>query len=132
MVFPLFHSSLPVAPSSAYTTAGTDFCDRCDAIILASLLRNSPVDTAKTTPLITSGAMGDVRSRDTQPGSSDTAPFCPTTFHATIAPLVTAPLVVESLASGDTDPAIGARIQRVPAASCQVESAPAWKSLAVA
>src|SRR5437764_14517432 len=46
-------------------------------------------------------------SRDVQPFSSDTAPFCSTTFHA------------------ETALEVGARSQRVPSVSCQVESAPA-------
>src|ERR1017187_8859314 len=91
MVFPLFHNSLPVAASSAQTTAGTEALVRCAAVILPSLPRTSPLDTAKTTPLITSGVNGDTRSRDTHPGSSAAPRPCSTTFQATIAPLVTAP-----------------------------------------
>src|SRR5512133_51959 len=127
IVLPLLQSSLPVAPSSAYTTAGTDFCARCAAVIFASLVRNSPLDTANTTPLITSGVNGDTMSREAHPGSSVPESV---SFHATIAPLVTVPFAA-SLASAETAPALGARIQRVPAASCHVESAPAMKSSAL-
>src|SRR5689334_16160467 len=67
MVLPLFHISLPVAPSRAYSTA---------------FVRASPPDRAKTTPFTIMGGRGEARSRDTHPDSSAGAPLCSTSFQA--------------------------------------------------
>src|SRR5262249_43244830 len=119
IVVPLFHNSLPVVPSSAYKTARDERCARCAAVILRSWVRNSPLEVAKTTPLMIVGGSGETRSRDAQPGCSVGAPFCSTTFQATTAPWVTAPLVVNP-ASTASGPTVGASTQRVPLASCQL------------
>ena len=52
----------------------------------------------------------------------------PVTLNVTIAPVVTAPLVIVNFASGVGEPLDGTAIQRVPSASCQVASAPGVKS----
>src|SRR5579863_4278513 len=62
MVLPLFHNSLPVAPSRACRTAFGEF------------------ETAKTTPLTMMGGNGDCSSADVQP--SLTAGESPSTFQA--------------------------------------------------
>src|SRR4051794_7084581 len=90
MVWPEFHSSLPVAPSRAYNTAGDERFTRSATLSLES--RFSPLASANTTPLITMGATGEFRSREAQPGCSEIAPPCSVPSHATTAPLVTVPL----------------------------------------
>src|SRR5262245_35580382 len=132
MVVPLDHSSLPVVPSSAYRTARDERLARSAAVTRGSLERNSPLEVTKTTPLMIVGVNGETRSREAQPGSSASAPFCSTIFQATTAPLVTGPLVEANPASADCEPAVGARIQRVPLRSCQLASAPGAKSAAFA
>src|SRR5262249_53903748 len=129
IVVPLFQSSLPVVPSSAYRTACDERCARCAAVILLSPERNSPLEVTKTTPLMIVGGSGETSSREAQPGCSVGAPFCSTTFQATTAPLVTA---VWKPASAACPSSVGARIQRMPPASCQLASAPGVKSPAFA
>src|SRR5207249_825169 len=68
IVLPLDHSSLPVAASSAYRTAGDE------------------PETAKTTPFRMIGVSGETMSREIHPGCRVGAPAWSTTFHATIAP----------------------------------------------
>ena len=102
-MLPLLHNSLPVRPSSAYSTACADF----DTVVFTSLDRNSPLDTANTTPLTTIGGKSETRSRDDQPCSIAGTPFWSTTFNAAM-------WFPE-----------GASTQRVPSASCQVANAPA-------
>src|SRR5262245_29284406 len=121
IVVPLFHSSLPVSPSRAYRIAGDERRARSAAIILLSLVRNSPPEVTKTTPLMIVGGSGEVRSREAQAGCSVGAPFCSTIFQATTAPFVAALLNPRSAAC---EPTAGARIQRAPLASCQLASAP--------
>src|SRR4029079_9615137 len=106
-----------------YSTAGGERCARIAAPTFASPVRYSPLDTAKTTPLTIIGVSGDVRSRDVQPGCSASAPPSSATLNAAIAPFVTIPLAA-GFAPALIAPAIGARIQRVPCASCQLASAP--------
>src|ERR1700690_951554 len=130
MVLPLFHSSFPVAESRPYSTAGDDRLARSAAASLLSLERNSPLERAKITPLITIGVRGDTISRETHPGCSAGAPFCSTTFQATTAPFVTAPFVAVNPASEATGPTAGASIQRAPSESCQLARAPGAKSAA--
>src|SRR5258708_3415213 len=96
--------------------------------MVTSLVRNSPLDTAKTTPLTMAGGSGEIMSRETHPGSIAGAPFCSTTFHATIAPFFTSPLVAANPAPATAGPAAGASTQRVPAISCQLARAPAVNS----
>src|SRR5580658_5624705 len=62
MLFPLFHNSLPVAPSRACKTALGEF------------------ETAKTTPLTTIGAIGAAISAEVQPACK--AGESPSTFQA--------------------------------------------------
>src|SRR5881296_3259610 len=100
-------------PSRAYRTAGDDCCARCAAESRLSFERSSPLDSTKTTPLITIGGKGETMSRDTQPGCRAGAPFWSTTFHATMAPLVTLPLVTVNAASEATGPAVGASTHRI-------------------
>src|SRR5438067_1099920 len=90
---PLFQSSLPVVASSAYNTAGLERWARCAAVTRPSSVRYSPLDSANTTPLTIIGATGDVRSRDTQAGSSVAPPAASTTVYATMAPFDTVPFV---------------------------------------
>src|SRR5437868_15551528 len=97
MVLPLFQNSLPLAASRANSTACDDRCARCAALIWLSLVCNSPLAAANTTPLTTIGVSGEAISRDTHPGCKTVAPFCSASFHAAI------------------PPERGARIQRVPA-----------------
>src|SRR5260370_5298018 len=92
IALPLFHSSFPVAASSAYRVA-------CPL----------PEDSANTTPLRIND-VGEIMSREVQPGCRVGALFCSTSVHATIAP------------------AAGASSQRVPARSCQLANGPAVKS----
>src|SRR5262249_51715226 len=96
---------------------------RCVAVTLLSLERNSPLEVTKTTPLMIVGTSGATKSRETQPGCRVGAPFCSTIFQATTAPLVTTPLVDWNPNSSACVPTVGARIQRVPLASCQLASA---------
>src|SRR5580658_2705429 len=103
---PLFHKLLPVTPSSAYTTAGTERWALWAAVILASSVRNSPLDAAKTTPLIISGVRGATISGDVQAFSSDSVLPWIATFHDI------------------TALAVAARRYGEPAASCQFASAP--------
>src|SRR2546426_11593422 len=105
MASPLFHNSLPVALSSAYRTA---FEER-SAITLALLERNSPLESANTTPLTIAGGSGEIMSRDTQPRRSVVAPFSSTIWNATIPPFLISP----------AEPA-GASTQRTPDGSCQL------------
>src|SRR5215475_14435211 len=125
IVVPLFQSSLPVTPSSAYRTARDERCARCAEVNLPSPERNSPPEVTKTTPLIIVGGSGETRSREAQVGCNVSAPFCSTSFQATTAPLGAAPLNPRSAACA---PAAGARIQRAPLGSCQLASAPGAKS----
>src|SRR5215467_1900681 len=97
---------------------------RSAAVILLSLVRNSPLEVTKITPLMIVGGSGVTRSREAQAGSSAGAPFCSTSFQATTAPFVTAPLNPRSPREEDCAPATGASIQRPPPASCQLASAP--------
>src|SRR5690242_5036334 len=105
MVLPLVHIDCPVSGSSAYKTAGLDFPARSAALVFESP-RNSPLDNANSTPSITSGGSGEIISLDVQPFSHASAPLLSTTFQAVSAVLA------------------GARIQRTPAGSCQLVSAP--------
>src|SRR6185436_17556942 len=109
MVVPLFQSSLPVLPSSAYKTAG---------------LAAEPPERAKTRPFTTMGGSGAVRSRDAQPGWSDSLPPWSTTLNATTAPLLTLPLAAGKPADELSAPVELARIQRSPSTS-QLARAPA-------
>src|SRR5262245_18789017 len=86
MVAPLDQSSLPVAPSSAYSTAFPDCLARAAAVSLASAERNSPLDVAKTTPLMMVGGNGETSSREVHPVSNAGVPFFSTIFQATSAP----------------------------------------------
>src|SRR5262249_703527 len=119
--------ALPILPSSAYRTARDERCARCANGALPSPERNSPPEVTKTTPLIIVGGSGDTRSREAHAGCNVSAPFCSTSFQATTAPLVTAPL---KPSSGACAPTPGARTQRAPLASCQLASAPGAKSAA--
>src|SRR5215510_2006684 len=94
---------------------------RSAAVILLSLVRNSPPEVTKTTPLMIVGGSGETRSREAQAGCNVSAPFRSTTFQATTAPFVTALLNPRSAAC---EPTVGASIQRAPLASCQLASAP--------
>ena len=67
MALPLFHSSRPLDPSNAYSTGDDAF------------------ETANTTPLITTGVMGEAISRDVQPGWSAGEPSWSATFQAATA-----------------------------------------------
>src|SRR5581483_3755405 len=109
-------------------TARDERAARCAALTLLSLVRNSPLEVAKTTPLMIVGVSGATRSREAQPGCRVGAPFCSTTFHATTAPFVMTPLSALKPAWAACVPTVGARIQRVPPASCQLASAPGAKS----
>src|SRR6185503_6691789 len=129
MALPLSQSSLPVAASSAYKTALEDCRARCAAVSLASLERNSPLASAKTTPLTIAGVRGEIISRETQPRCNVGAPFCSTTLKATIAPFLTSPFDAENPDPVGTEPPAGASTHRVPAASCQLASAPVAKSV---
>src|SRR5262247_1501438 len=124
IVVPLFHSSLPVSPSRAYRIAGDERRARSAAIILLSLVRNSPPEVTKTTPLMIVGGSGETRSREAQAGCNVSAPSCSTSFQATTAPFVTAPFVAANPRSAACEPTVGASIQRAPPASCQLASAP--------
>ena len=64
---------------------------------------------------------------ETQPGSR-AGVVVPVTLNVTMAPVVTAPLVIVNFASGVGEPLDGTAIQRVPSASCHVASAPGVKS----
>src|SRR5262245_34814130 len=109
-------------------TAFEDRAARCAAVALLSLVRNSPDEVTKTTPFMIVGVSGETRSRDAQPGRRARAPFSSTTFHATTAPLATAPLSALKPASAACAPTVGARIHRTPSAPCQLASAPGVKS----
>src|SRR5262249_46847375 len=129
IVVPLFQSSSPVVPSSAYRTARDERCDRCADGALPSPERNSPPEVTKTTPLIIVGGSGETRSREAHAGCNVSAPFCSTSFQATTAPLVTAPLKPRWVACA---PKAGARIQREARASCHIARAPTAKSATLA
>src|SRR5262247_2981558 len=121
IVVPLFHSSLPVSPSRAYRIARDERRARSAAFILLSLVRNSPPEVTKTTPLMIVGGSGETRSREAQAGCNVSAPFCSTSFQATTAPFAAALLNPSPAAC---EPTAGASIQRPPLASCQLASAP--------
>src|SRR5215510_4299345 len=124
IVVPLFHSSLPVSPSRAYRIARDERRARSAAVILLSLVRNSPPEVTKTTPLMIVGGSGETRSREAQAGCKVSAPFCSTSFQATTAPFGVGPFVAANPRSAARAPATGASIQRSPLASCQLASAP--------
>src|SRR5215475_10560837 len=90
---------------------------RSSAVALLSLVRNSPLEVTKTTPLMIVGGSGETRSREAQAGCNVSAPFCSSSFQATTAPFVTALLNPRSAAC---DPATGASIHRAPLRSCQL------------
>src|SRR5689334_18755277 len=106
MALPLFQRTLPSIASSAYSTALVDRFTRSATLILLSPPRNSPLDTAKITPFTTIGASGDTISRADQPCSKAGLPSLFTIFQVT------------SLLPA------AARIQRVPAKSCQLVKDP--------
>src|SRR5262249_33988780 len=114
IVDPLFHSSRPVAASSAYNTARCERCARWAAVIWRSVVWYSPLETAKTTLFRIIGASGDITSRDVQPCCNATLPFESTTLKAT------------------TELLAGAKTQRVAVESSHVASAPAAGSVAPA
>src|SRR5688572_9351465 len=138
IVFALFQSALPVAPSYAYRSA---------AVPAPEPVAGRPVDSAKTTPLTVIGVAGVVRLCERHPGSSEKPPLAPSTsFNATTDPAAVAPLVTGTPAARAPD--TGARIQRVPSvtvpgtggappagtpgvivACCQVASDPASAAL---
>src|SRR5262245_13973670 len=91
---------------------------------LLSLVRNSPPEVTKTTPLMIVGGSGETRSREAQAGCNVSAPFCSTSFQATTAPFGVGPFAAAKPRSAACAPAIGASIQRAPPASCQLASAP--------
>src|SRR4030095_15782458 len=124
MARPLFQSSLPVAASSAYNTALDERRARSVAVSFASLERNSPVASAKTTPLTIAGVNGEIISRETQLGCNVGAPFCSTTLKATIAPFLTSPLPAPKAAPAAVAPPAGANTHRGPFASCPLASEP--------
>src|SRR5215813_15545701 len=97
---------------------------RSAAFILLSLVRNSPPEVTKTTPLMIVGGSGETRSRDAQAGCNFSAPPCSTSFQATTAPFVTAPFVAANPRSAACEPTADASIQRAPLRSCQLASAP--------
>src|SRR6185436_14523220 len=130
IVVPLDHSSLPVAASSAYSTAGFDRWTRSATASCASVDRCSPVEIAKTTPLTMAGGAGDSMSRETQAGWRAGVPFWSTILNAAIAPLLTAPFVTGNAVSACSGPD-AAKIQREPSALSAVASAPGEKSAAV-
>ena len=76
IALPLFHNSLPVPPSRAYST---DAVPRC------------PADAEKITPFTIIGVIGEVMSRDFQPCSKVVVSFCSTSFQAPI------PLAVQGI-----------------------------------
>src|SRR5581483_2005084 len=97
-------------------TARDERAARCAALTLLSLVRNSPLEVAKTTPLMIVGVSGATRSREAQPGCRVGAPFCSTTFHATTAPFVMTPLSALKPAWAACVPTVGenpARAARV-------------------
>src|SRR5215813_3908889 len=124
IVVPLFQSSSPVVPSSAYRTARDERCARCADGALPSPERNSPPEVTKTTPLMIVGGSGETRSREAHAGCNLSAPSCSTSFQAMTAPFVTAPFVAANPRSAACEPTAGASIQRAPLASCQLASAP--------
>jgi hypothetical protein len=126
-VLPLFHSSLPVAASSAYNTALDALWAAGASVSSPSLERNSPPESAKTTPLTIVGGSGETMSRETQPGRSRGVPFSSNTLNATIEPFLTSPFPAANPAPVATEPAAGANTQRVPAESCQLANEPAAK-----
>src|SRR5262249_39176245 len=105
-----------------------DRAARCAAVVLPSLVRNSPEEVTNTTPLMIVGVRGETRSREAQPGCKVNASFCSTSFQATTEPFVIAPLSALNPASAACAPVVGARIQRTPSAPCQLASAPGVKS----
>src|SRR3954447_26424695 len=105
IVVPLFHSSFPVAASSAYNTAGFDRWARSEALPPP---RSSPLDSAKTTPPTSAGVTGDTMSRDAQATLSVGAVPWYASCSAT-----TAPLAADAFALR-TDPATDATIVRFP------------------
>src|SRR5215475_245867 len=96
---------------------------RSSAVALLSLVRNSPPEVTKTTPLMIVGGSGETRSREAQAGCNVSAPFCSTSFQATTAPFVTGPFVAANPRSAACEPTAGASIQRAPLASCQLANA---------
>src|SRR5262245_3391908 len=97
---------------------------RSAAVILLSLVRNSPPAVTKTTPLMIVGGSGEARSREAQAGCKVSAPFCSTSFQAMTAPFVTGPFVAANRRSAACGPTVGASIQRAPLRACQPASAP--------
>src|SRR6185295_13935014 len=84
---------------------------------------NSPAESTNTTPLVITGGIGELISRDTQAGVSTVLPCDSSSLNATMAPFGVglAPGIFKSGCSG---PQIGARTQRVPSESCQVDKPP--------
>src|SRR5262249_12269007 len=83
MVLPLVHSSLPVMPSSTYSTAGVERSARAAAVRPLSSPRYSPLDAVIPSPLTTMGDSGEAMSR-VQPLCSDTLPPSSASFQATM------------------------------------------------
>src|SRR5579883_3503134 len=105
---------MPAAESDAAPLAVTVVPEFQTSLpVRPSNAHREPVPRAyeNTTPLMTIGVVGDPRSREVQPGASAGAPSFSTSFHAITAP-------------GDD-----ARIQRVPAGSCQDDRVSAAKPM---
>src|SRR5262245_54812110 len=116
MTVPLFQSSRPVAPSSAYSTPPAAAEPRVPPA------RASPVESANTTPPTTTGGDGATRSRETQAGRNAGRPDSSTTSKAASAPFLTSPLPAPNPAADA--PPDGAATQRRPARSCHVATEP--------
>src|SRR5205823_1047822 len=127
--FPLDHSSLPVAASSAYSTAGADFWMRASAWYKPPSLSfacrtHSPVASANTTPLATAGAAGVTMLRAVHALVSTGLPLRSSTLNAAIVPTLVSPFETGNLAPGCFGPQTGASTHRVPIASSHVARLP--------
>src|SRR5882672_3641620 len=122
MVRPLFQRGCPLTASSTYNVAGTERCLRAAARV-AGPARYSPLDTANTIPLTTSGANGETRFGDRQAGVRVSRPAVSTRVKATMLPAGASPLEV-NFRPGVGPPTTEAAIHRVPLSSSQVARPP--------
>ena len=124
MVRPLFQRGFPLEASSTYNLAGPDRCRHCAAPRVAGPARCSPLDTATTIPLTTSGASGDTRFGDRHAGARASRPSASTSVNATMLPAGASPLAGELQAlrwppgdrGGDPPRPLGILPRREPAA----------------